>query len=75
MSNAAKTATVTELIEIEDESGKIIKCTLDHQVYTKNRGYVRAGDLVETDELCVEIWLPSINTYEGIICIKNFTRN
>ena len=55
VSNAAKTATVTELIEIEDESGKIIKCTLDHQVYTKNRGYVRAGDLVETDELCVEI--------------------
>lgn len=55
VSNAAKTATVTELIEIEDESGKIIRCTLDHQIYTTNRGYVRAGDLVETDELCVEI--------------------
>ena len=55
VSNAAKTATVTELIEIEDESGKIIRCTLDHQIYTKNRGYIRAGDLVETDELCVEI--------------------
>ena len=55
VSNAAKTAIVTELIEIEDESGKIIRCTPDHQIYTKNRGYVLAGDLVETDELCVEI--------------------
>jgi intein/homing endonuclease len=52
--NAAKTATVTELIEIEDESGKIIRCTYDHQVYTKNRGYVKAGELLETDVLCIE---------------------
>ena len=54
VSDAAKTATVTELIEIEDESGKIIRCTPDHQIYTKNRGYVKAGDLLETDVLCVE---------------------
>lgn len=52
--NAAKTATVTELIEIEDDSGKIIRCTPDHQIYTKNRGYVKAGELLETDVLCVE---------------------
>jgi len=54
VSDAAKTATVTELIEIEDESGKIIRCTPDHQIYTKNRGYVKAGDLLETDVLCME---------------------
>ena len=54
VSNAAKTATVTELIEIEDESGKIIRCTPDHQIYTKNRGYVKAAQLLETDVLCVE---------------------
>jgi hypothetical protein len=24
-------------------------------VFTRNRGYVRADELVETDELCVEI--------------------
>jgi intein/homing endonuclease len=54
VSDAAKTATVTELIEIEDESGKIIRCTPDHQIYTKNRGYVKAGELLETDVLCVE---------------------
>lgn len=54
VSNAAKTATVTDLIEIEDETGKIIRCTPDHQIYTKNRGYVKAGELLETDVLCVE---------------------
>jgi len=54
VSNAAKTATVTELIKIEDETGKIIRCTVDHQIFTKNRGYVKAGELLETDVLCVE---------------------
>lgn len=54
VSNAAKTATVTELIEIEDESGKIIRCTPDHQIYTKNRGYIKASELIETDELCID---------------------
>jgi len=54
VSDAAKTATVTELMEIEDESGKIIRCTPDHQIYTKNRGYVKASELLETDVLCVE---------------------
>jgi hypothetical protein len=54
VTNAAKTARVTELIKIEDESGNIIRCTPDHQIYTKNRGYVRAGELIETDVLCAE---------------------
>jgi len=41
-----------EVIEIEDEnSGKKIVCTEDHLIYTTNRGYVKAGDLVETDTL------------------------
>jgi ribonucleoside-diphosphate reductase alpha chain len=55
VSDAAKTATVTELIEIEDESGKIIRCTPDHQIWTKNRGWVMAKNLLETDVLCTEI--------------------
>ena len=55
VSAAIKTKTVTELYEIEDESGNILRCTEDHRVFTKNRGYVRADELVETDELCVEI--------------------
>jgi len=54
VSAAAKTKTVTELYEIEDESGNIIRCTGDHLIFTKNRGYVRADELVETDVLLQE---------------------
>jgi hypothetical protein len=52
VSNAIKTKTVSELYEIEDEHGNILKCTGDHLIFTKNRGYVRADELVETDQLC-----------------------
>ena len=55
VSAAIKTKTVTTLYEIEDENGNVLRCTEDHLVFTKNRGYVRADELVETDELCVEI--------------------
>ena len=51
VSDAAKTTDATELYEIETPNGKIIRCTADHQIFTKNRGYVMAKDLVETDEL------------------------
>lgn len=54
VSAAAKTSTVEELYEIEDESGNIIRCTPEHQIYTRNRGYVMAKDLLETDLLCSE---------------------
>jgi len=54
ISAAIETKTVTELYEIEDISGKIIRCTGDHLIYTKNRGYVRADELIETDVLCIE---------------------
>lgn len=54
VSAAARTGEVHELIEIEDEIGNIIRCTPDHQIFTKNRGYVRAADLLETDTLCTE---------------------
>jgi intein/homing endonuclease len=50
--NAAMTNPSAEVYEIIDEStGKCIKCTGEHKIYTKNRGYVMAKDLVETDEL------------------------
>ena len=46
------TAKDAELLEIEDEeTGKIIRCTPNHKIYTKNRGYVEAKDLLETDIL------------------------
>ena len=39
-----------ELIEIETSNGKLI-CTPNHKIYTKNRGYIEAGDLQLSDEL------------------------
>lgn len=37
----------------DEESGKSIVVTPEHQVFTKNRGYVMAKDLTETDELVI----------------------
>lgn len=52
ISNFAKTSPEAEVIEIcDEETGHTIVCTPDHQVYTKNRGYVKAGELTETDVL------------------------
>ncbi len=51
---AAQTGASTEIFEIEDEAGNVVRCTGNHLVYTKNRGYVRADELVETDVLCLE---------------------
>lgn len=49
---AAQTGVAEELYEIEDEQGNIIKCTANHLIFTQNRGYVAAKDLLETDVLC-----------------------
>lgn len=41
-----------DVIKITDEkTGKYLICTEDHLIYTLNRGYVKAGDLNESDEL------------------------
>jgi len=45
----SKNAEVLEIID--EESGQKIVCTPDHKVYTTNRGYVKAKDLKEDDEL------------------------
>ena len=45
----AQTGESDELYEIEDELGNVIRCTPEHQIYTKNRGYVMAKDLKEDD--------------------------
>ena len=50
---AAMTAEVDELMIIETPCGKTIKCTPDHKVYTTNRGWVKAGDLLEDDDLVI----------------------
>jgi ribonucleoside-diphosphate reductase alpha chain len=38
---------------IDEETGKSIVVTPEHQVFTKNRGYVMAKDLTETDDLVI----------------------
>jgi len=49
---AIKTKEDAEVIEIVDEEkGVKLTCTPDHRIYTKNRGYVMACELLEDDEL------------------------
>lgn len=43
-----------DIIQLELDDGKILKCTPDHKIYTSNRGYVEAKDLTEDDDIVVE---------------------
>lgn len=47
----AQTGESKEIIEIETEDGKVLKCTPEHKIFTKNRGYVEAQYLEEEDIL------------------------
>lgn len=38
-------------IELEFEDGTIIRCTADHEFYTTNRGWVKACELLESDDI------------------------
>ena len=40
-----------EKYELEFDDGTIIKTTHDHKFYTKNRGWIEAKDLQETDDI------------------------
>lgn len=42
-----------ELIRIELDNGNIIKCTPNHKIYTTNRGYIEAKDLLESDDILI----------------------
>ena len=49
---AAKTDVNRKLLKITDsETGKSIRVTSNHKVWTKNRGWVEAGNLKEDDQL------------------------
>lgn len=41
-----------EIIELEFDDGRVIKCTLDHEILTENRGWVKAKDLDGDDDIC-----------------------
>jgi ribonucleotide reductase alpha subunit len=50
----AETSPKAKVVKITHEkSGKSIVVTPEHKVFTKNRGYVMAKDLTETDELVI----------------------
>jgi ribonucleotide reductase alpha subunit len=66
VSAAAKTATVTEIMEIEDEKGNMIRCTPDHQIWTESRGWVMAKNLAETDMACTD----TNNTQDRYVGLK-----
>lgn len=48
---AGKQNGTKEWVEITLKNGSIIKMTEDHEVYTTNRGWVRAGELTENDDI------------------------
>ena len=50
---AAMTRKNASLMKITDENNNSIVCTPDHRIYTKNRGYVEAQNILENDELLV----------------------
>lgn len=53
VSNAAQTDKVSQLYEINTPSGNKLKCTGNHKIYTRNRGYVEASELTNDDELLI----------------------
>lgn len=54
VSNAGMTGKSKTLVKITSPCGKVIKCTPDHKVFTKNRGYVMAKYLTVDDVLDVQ---------------------
>ena len=58
--NSGITNNDAKTIKVSDENGNFIICTEDHQVWTENRGYVRAGDLKENDTLKIKKVLMNI---------------
>lgn len=49
--NGALMKKEANLIKITSEQGQSIECTPEHRIWTENRGYVMAKDLLETDVL------------------------
>jgi len=52
--NSGMTNADAETLKITDETGNYIICTPDHQVWTENRGYVKAAELNENDTLKIK---------------------
>jgi ribonucleoside-diphosphate reductase alpha chain len=48
------TSPKAKVMKITLEDGRYLKCTPDHKLYTRNRGYVCAKDLQENDDLVLD---------------------
>jgi len=42
-----------EIIEIEIENGQTLALTPNHEIYVQNRGWIKAGEVVENDEVLI----------------------
>lgn len=54
VTNAAMTRKNAEVVKIELDDGKIVRCTPDHKIYTTNRGWVEAAKLTQEDDLVIK---------------------
>ena len=67
-----------ELIELEIETlhgTKTLKLTPDHKVFSKNRGYIRADELDENDELIISVGIKRMETITGKLKSKRVVTN
>ena len=49
--NCRQTFAEAEIYQVELEDGRIIECTYDHPILTTNRGYIKACELTEDDDV------------------------
>lgn len=55
ITNGALMSKKAEVLKIEDsETGKFIICTPEHKIFTQNRGFICAKDLIEDDILKID---------------------
>lgn len=57
--NCRQTFKSAEIWEVELEDGRIIECTYDHPFLTSNRGYVKACELTDDDDI-VDIFIDPV---------------
>jgi hypothetical protein len=51
--NLHKSESYDHFLQIEMEDGRILEVTPNHKIYTSNRGYVRADELNEEDDIVI----------------------
>jgi len=51
VSNCLTYSVDEELVELEFEDGRTIRCTKDHEIFTNNRGWIAASEITEEDDV------------------------